>query len=119
MTVLWVAIGGAVGSVLRYWVSDPINQRVAPWGTVVVNLVGTFALGLLIGWFGRRASDSAVRVALSVGLLGGFTTFSSWAVETVDLLSTGRIVTAMANVFVPLAIGLLAASAGLAVGRLF
>ena len=49
MTVLWVAIGGAVGSVLRYWVSDPINQRAAPWGTVVVNLVGGFqALGTLM-----------------------------------------------------------------------
>lgn len=118
MTVLWVAIGGALGSVLRYWVSDPINQRVAPWGTILVNLVGTFALGVLIGWFGKRSSDSVVRVALSVGLLGGFTTFSSWAVETIDLLSAGRIGTAMANIVIPLAIGLVAASAGLAVGRL-
>ncbi len=117
MTVLWVAIGGAVGSVLRYWVSDPINQRAAPWGTVLVNVLGTFALGIVVGWFGSRTSDSMMRVALSVGLLGGFTTFSSWAAETMDLLSAGRIATAVANIAVSMGVALLAASAGLAVGR--
>lgn len=117
MTVLWVAIGGALGSVLRYWVSDPINQRAAPWGTVLVNVTGTFALGVLVGWFASRASDSVMRVALSVGLLGGFTTFSSWAAETMDLLSNGRTGTAVANIAVSMGVALLAAAAGLALGR--
>lgn len=115
--VLWVATGGAAGSVLRYVISDAINQRSAPWGTLAVNLVGSFALGLLIGWYEARSADSMVRLALSVGVLGGFTTFSAWAAETVDLLNTDRVGLAFANVALSLAGGLLAAAIGLMAGR--
>lgn len=115
--VLWVALGGAVGSVLRYLISDALNRRDAPWGTVVVNLVGSLALGIVVGWFARRNADSLVRVAVGVGFLGGFTTFSAWAVETIALTDEGLIGRAVANVVVSMAAALLLAGIGLAIGR--
>ena len=116
-TVLWVAAGGAVGSVLRYLISDSIDRRSAPWGTVTVNLIGSLALGVLVGWFARRNADSVVRIALGVGVLGGFTTFSSWAVETIALWDAGRYSSAVANVLVSVIAGLVVAGIGLAIGR--
>lgn len=115
--VLWVAAGGAVGSAARYLVSAALNRRDAPWGTVVVNLAGSLLLGLVIGWYEARGTDSAARLAIGVGVLGGFTTFSAWTVETIDLLSRDRFLPALLNVGGPLALGLLAAAAGLALGR--
>lgn len=115
--VLWVALAGAAGSVLRYLVAGAVNQRSEPWGTVLVNVVGAFLLGVLVGWFGRRSVPEELRTALGVGLLGGFTTFSAWAVETVDLVARSRPGLAAVNVVVPVVAGLAAAVAGLAVGR--
>jgi CrcB protein len=115
--ILWVAAGGAVGSVLRYLISDALDRRAAPWGTILVNLLGSLALGVLVGWFARRGADSVIRIAVGVGLLGGFTTFSSWAVETIALWDAGKITAAVTNVVVSLVAGLLAAGIGLAVGR--
>lgn len=115
--VLWVAAGGAVGSVLRYLVSDALNRQDGPWGTVVVNLVGSLALGIVIGWYADHGADSLVRIAVGVGVLGGFTTFSAWTVETIDLLNRSRIVPGLLNLAVPIVGGLLAAAAGLALGR--
>lgn len=115
--ILAVAAGGAAGSVLRYVVSDPLNRRASPWGTVLVNVVGSFLIGVLVGWYSERSADSLVRVFLGVGVLGGFTTFSAWTVETLALLDGGRPLAGLANVVVPVAAGLAAAAAGLAVGR--
>ncbi len=115
--VLWVAAGGAAGSVLRYLVSDSLNRRDGPWGTILVNLVGSLALGIVIGWYAERGADSLVRVALGVGVLGGFTTFSAWTVETIDLLDRSRLVPGLLNLALPIVGGLLAAAAGLALGR--
>lgn len=116
-TVLWVAAGGALGSVLRYLISDSLDRRAAPWGTVLVNLLGSLALGMLVGWFAGRGTDSVIRIAIGVGLLGGFTTFSSWAVETIALWDAGRYVSAVANVGVSVVAGLAVAAIGLAIGR--
>jgi CrcB protein len=87
-TLLLVGAGGAVGSVLRYAMTVGI-QRVAgsnfPWGTVIVNVLGSFAIGLLYVWLVERGENAALRALLMVGLLGGFTTFSSFSLETVTL----------------------------------
>jgi CrcB protein len=115
--VLWVAAGGAVGSVLRYLVSDALNRRDGPWGTIVVNLVGSLALGIVIGWYAERSADSLVRITLGVGVLGGFTTFSAWTVETIDLLDRSKVVPGLLNLGLPIVGGLLAAAGGLALGR--
>lgn len=115
--VAWVAIAGAVGSVLRYLVAGAVNARAEPWGTVIVNVLGAFVLGVLVGWFGRRAVPVELRTALGVGLLGGFTTFSAWAVETIDLAARDRMGLALVNVVVPVVAGIAAAVVGVAVGR--
>lgn len=105
-----------MGSVVRYVVSDPLNRRAAPWGTVLVNVVGSFAIGVVIGWY-ASGSDSLFRVFLGVGVLGGFTTFSTWTAETLDLMARGRMPAALVNLAVPVVVGLVAAAGGSAVGR--
>lgn len=114
---LAVAAGGAVGSVLRYAVADPLNRRASPWGTVLVNLVGSFLIGVVVGWYSERGTDSLLRVFLGVGVLGGFTTFSTWTAETLALLEDGRVAAGLLNAAAPTVAGLLAAALGLALGR--
>jgi CrcB protein len=99
MASLNVAIGGAVGSVLRYhagrWVSDLAGPGNAfPWGTLAVNIAGSLAMGGLIGWLARgtlaEGSGEPLRLLVGVGLLGGFTTFSAFSAELVTMLHRGQ-----------------------------
>lgn len=87
ISVLWVALGGAIGAAARYGVGLAAARwfgAALPWGTLLVNVVGGFAMGLLIA---RTApDDSVLRLGLGVGVLGGFTTFSAFSLETVRLL---------------------------------
>jgi CrcB protein len=96
---LFVAAGGAAGSVLRYhagrFVSDLAGPGNAfPWGTLAVNIAGSLAMGALVGWFARSApseqSAETARLLLGVGLLGGFTTFSAFSNELVTMLHRGQ-----------------------------
>jgi CrcB protein len=115
--VLLVAVGGAIGAVGRYWLSTPINTRAAPWGTIVVNLIGSAILGFLIGWFADRSADPALQIGLLTGVLGGFTTFSTFTAETVLLLDNGRWQLALLNVTVSVVFGVAAAAIGYSLGR--
>ena len=115
--VLFVAIGGAIGAVGRYLLSTPINERMAPWGPILVNLLGSAVLGFLIGWFADRSADPAIQIGLLTGVLGGFTTFSTFSAETVLLLDGGRWQLALANVFVSVLFGIVAAAIGYTYGR--
>ena len=115
-TALLVALGGAAGSLARFGIAGALNSSRHPWGTVTVNLVGSLALGLLIGVWGLGA-DAAHRTAITVGLLGGFTTFSTFALDTVRLWEDGQMALAVGTVAVSVVGGLLAAVVGLAVGR--
>ena len=96
---LFVAAGGAAGSVLRYhagrWVAALAGEGNAfPWGTLAVNIAGSLAMGALVGWFARSAPSEAAaetaRLLLGVGLLGGFTTFSAFSAELVGMLHRGQ-----------------------------
>lgn len=96
---LYVAGGGAAGSVLRYhagrWVSQLAGPGNAfPWGTLTVNIIGSVLMGALVGWFARSAAGEhaaeTARLLLGVGLLGGFTTFSAFSSELVTLLHRGQ-----------------------------
>ena len=121
MTYALVAIFGAAGAVSRYWldgwVSDMTHGQF-PWGTFVVNLLGAFALGIVVAVTTERLIlSSDWRVALGIGYLGAFTTFSTYTYETVKLAEDGALGLALLNSVGLLALGLLAAVLGLAVGR--
>ncbi|MDX1442698.1 MAG: fluoride efflux transporter CrcB [Gammaproteobacteria bacterium] len=102
--LLAIAAGGALGSVLRYGLGGAVTRIAGggfPWGTLVVNALGSFAFGLLAYWLAERVpAESALRAFLLVGLLGAFTTFSTFSFETLGLLQQGEATKALANMLV-------------------
>lgn len=110
MTLLLIAAGGALGAVARYGLAGLVHRFASPWfpwGTVVVNLVGCAAFGLLAGAADARGSlEPGARAFLLIGLLGGFTTFSSFAFETFELLRANQIPAAIGNATGQVVLGL-------------
>lgn len=105
----------------RYAVGSLLGRRIG-WdywiATMTVNVTGALALGVLVGYFGEHVTDDpTVRTGLTVGLLGGYTTFSTWMLESVELIGEGRLAAGATNLVVPVLLGLAAAVAGLAIGR--
>ena len=115
-----VALGGGAGAVLRYQAGraltgllGPATVASFPWATLVVNVVGSLAMGLLAGWLARHgAASETLRLLIGVGLLGGFTTFSAFSLEMMLLIERGQPGTA----FVYAAISVLAGVTALYVG---
>jgi CrcB protein len=96
------ALAGGVGAALRFLLDSVLRTRTGhgfPWGTAVVNLTGSFALGLVTGLAGNGWLAPEATVVLGVGLLGGYTTFSTASVETIRLAQEGRFRAAFANAF--------------------
>lgn len=119
--MLAVALGGAVGAVLRYLVAHWVRAArpgggVWPLHTLGVNVVGCLLLGVLSVWLAQRGSE-AVRVGLTVGLLGALTTFSTYSVEALALLEARHYGVAAAYLGASVVLGLLAAAAGVAGAR--
>lgn len=114
--VLYVALGGAVGSVGRYLVDRAYGARSLPVATLTVNLVGSFLLGLLVGWLGDKVAPG-LRLAMFTGLLGGFTTFSTFALETSVLMRSGESASAVVYLVVSVAAGVGLAAVGLLAGE--
>jgi CrcB protein len=85
-----VALGGALGCVARYGVGLALTRGPMPWGTVAVNLLGSLALGALVFSAAARGLDAETRLFLTTGILGGFTTMSSFGVESVGLWEEGE-----------------------------
>lgn len=103
MTVLLVAVGGGVGAVLRYWLGSAVQGSAAatgsfPLGTLVVNVCGCFAIGILAELADRRGLPAEARAFLMVGILGGFTTFSAFANESVNAVRAGAAAVGVLNV---------------------
>jgi fluoride exporter len=117
---LYVAAGGATGSWLRYMVGratiallGPVRASNFPWATLTVNVLGSFAMGVLAGWLARHGSHGeGWRLLLGVGVLGGFTTFSSFSLEFALLVERGT--TGMALIYA--AVSLIAGFTGLFAG---
>ena len=101
---IWVAIGSALGGVARYWCSGVVAHYVGetfPWGTLIVNVIGSFLIGLIAtvsGTDGRFLIPPEARQFMMVGILGGFTTFSSFSLQTLNLARDGEWLLAGANV---------------------
>ncbi len=119
--VLAIAAGGAVGSVLRFWMSTWVHSfagRSFPYGTLTVNVFGCLAMGFLFVLFVDRLSDNAVlRAGILIGVLGGFTTFSSFSIETLNLIEQGAWVKAAVNMTGSLLLCVGATWVGVILGR--
>lgn len=119
--VLAIAAGGAVGSVLRFWMSTWVHSfagRSFPYGTLTVNVLGCLAMGFLFVLFVDRLSDNAVlRAGILIGVLGGFTTFSSFSIETFNLIEQGAWLKAVANMTGSLLLCIGATWVGVILGR--
>lgn len=116
-----VALGGAVGAVLRYQTGrgmtallGPQTVTAFPWATLTVNVIGSLAMGLLAGWLARSGTGAEQwRLLIGVGVLGGFTTFSAFSLEMMLLIERGQAATALTYALVSVLAGLAALYLGL------
>ena len=117
-----VAIGGALGVLSRYGIDTWIERRsegAFPWSTFAINISGCFAVGFLIAAFvDRHRAPQWLRIGFVVGFCGGYTTFSTFAQETLDLVEARDVGIALANVSASVVLGVLAVFVGARVGRL-
>jgi CrcB protein len=117
---LWIAVGSALGGVARYWCSGVAARLIGetfPWGTIIVNIVGSFIIGFfatLTGPDGRIFADTLTRQFVMIGFCGGYTTFSSFSLQTLALVQDGEWLLASANIALSVIACLLAVWAGYA-----
>ena len=120
MAYLWVALGGAAGAAARFGVAQWAAARwgwAFPWGTLAVNLTGSLAIGLLMTLLVGRGAEPYWRLLLVTGFLGGYTTFSAFSYETLQLLEQRRWETAALYACGSLLFGLVACALGVGMGR--
>lgn len=120
--IIALGIAGSLGALARYGIEGIASERIGtgfPWGTLVVNATGSFAIGLLFTALidGRWEMVPWLRTAITVGFLGAYTTFSTFTLESVRLVEEGSYVLAAANVLGNVLTGLFAVVAGAALGR--
>lgn len=118
MKLIVIFIGGGCGSVLRYLIGTLLPKSGFPWATLAVNVLGAFAIGLFCVWSERFTWSAETRLALTVGLCGGFTTFSTFSRELVSLLESGRPFPALAYAAASLLLTLGAALLGTRIGKM-
>ena len=119
--LLCIAGGGALGALLRFWASNGVHALVGrsfPWGTLAVNVSGSFAMGMVFVFMLERMDVGAEwRAAIMTGLLGAFTTFSTFSMETLNLVEAGDPGRALANVVMSVVLCLAACWLGVVAGR--
>jgi fluoride exporter len=118
--ILWVGIGGAGGAIARMLVATMVTERLGtliPYATLLINVTGSFVLGLVVGAIEAQVVSPAVRPALAIGFLGAFTTFSTFSLETATLLEEGNLLLATVYVSASVVVGIVVAALGLWVGR--
>ena len=121
MQYFYIAAGGSLGALGRYFLSFWVAQRaqmIFPWGTLIINLAGSFAIGFLFELFEALMLPPAYRAFFSIGFLGAFTTFSTFSLETVNLLRDGEWRLAALNVVFSVFLGVGMTLAGMIFGRL-
>jgi fluoride exporter len=119
---LLVAAGGAIGAALRHGVGLLSLRHLPstwPWATFTVNILGGFAMGMLVGWLALKAEGAGqdLRLFLATGLLGGFTTFSAFSLETVNMIRTGETGKALAYIVLSVGCSVAALALGLLLAR--
>ena len=125
LTYLLVALGGAIGSIARLWLSVQVGLLTGlrfPWGTILVNVLGSLVIGFvaaLTGPSGRVAAPIEAQAFVMVGLCGGFTTFSAFSLQTLELARDGRLLLAGANIALSVVLCLLAVATGHWLATLF
>jgi fluoride exporter len=121
-TLFWVALGGAVGSAARYGVVQATARVFGfafPWGTLIVNVTGSFVMGLVTYYLLRKTTaDEPLRWFLTTGVLGGYTTFSAFSFDAMTLMQRGEQVAAAGYILASVLISLLAVFAGFAIARM-
>lgn len=121
LQMLAIAGGGALGALGRFWLSTGVYRllgRDFPWGTLAVNSIGSFLIGLLYALFIERlAAGPELRAAALVGFLGAFTTFSTFSIETLVLIEEGSLGKAFLNMWASLVLCLMVCWAGVLLGR--
>lgn len=117
-----ITVGAVLGALLRYWMGDWVAQRLGtgfPYGNLIVNLSGSFLLGIFMTLVTDRFLVSPQwRLFIAIGFLGSYTTFSSYAYESLDLIMTGQRALGLINLFGSSFLGGLAVLAGILIGRL-
>lgn len=121
MHLLLIGIGGCCGAIARYaldtWVTDATRASF-PWGTLAINVTGSFALGLLFALTAERGPlPEELRLPLGVGFLGAYTTFSTFALESLRLAESGSWALALTNTIGSVLLGIAAVLLGVAIGR--
>lgn len=120
---LWVALGSALGGLARYWVGVGVAALAGaafPWGTLLINVLGSFVIGLVAAGIAERGwavPPVDLRAFIMVGVCGGFTTFSSFSLQTLELLNAGRADAALAYIGGSVALCLAATGGGIILGR--
>lgn len=118
VSYIWVALGGALGTAGRYWLSGVIARSFGetfPWGTLIINVTGSFVIGFfaaLTGPDGRLFVSSNARQFVMIGMCGGYTTFSSFSLQTLNLMNNGEWYRAIGNIGASVALCLIAVWAG-------
>ncbi len=123
LSFVWVALGGAIGSALRYGVNIAAPRLLGtgfPWATLTVNIVGSFLMGLLSAALAEKFSDQPdLRLFLTTGILGGFTTFSAFSLDVFGLMQRGENSTAVIYALASVVLSILAVFSGFIVSRAF
>ncbi len=116
-----IAAGGALGAVMRFWVSSAVYAwlgRGFPWGTLSVNLLGSFIIGLAFVMLTERLTvGSEIRAFIMIGFLGAFTTFSTFSLETLALMQEGLLLKAAMNILVSVVLCIIATWSGMLLAR--
>ena len=119
--ILYVALGGALGASGRYGLGlfvDRLSGSGFPYGTMSANILGSFAMGVLVAWLAAKGTGSdTARLFIGVGLLGGFTTFSSFSLDAMNLLRDKGVTPFLSYVLISVFVSLLAIAAGLWLAR--
>jgi len=121
MKYAMVGLGGAIGSMLRFWVSSFLGERLGgrfPYGTFAVNITGSFLIGFIVTLLASRADwDPHWRYLIPIGFIGGYTTFSAFEYETLRSAQDGKILVASLNVILSVTLGFAAVWLGTVAGR--